>query len=136
MAKERSPGALAGVTGADQDAAGQQLDQFTKSEIAAPSGRRSTGKKRRPSAPTTGKTTPEERHDDAAEIRRLAALPALQYDREREPAAERLGIRVSTLDNEVEAARQRERPSDTEGFGKDAPIPDTGGRGRALQFPA
>lgn len=36
MTKKKDPGALAGATGADQDAAGQQPDLFTKSEIAAP----------------------------------------------------------------------------------------------------
>jgi putative DNA primase/helicase len=45
------------------------------------------------------------RPDDDAEIARLAALPALQYERERDGAAERLGCRVSVLDRLVVAAR-------------------------------
>ena len=43
--------------------------------------------------------------DSAAEVARLAALPSLQYDREREAAAKRLGCRASTLDSLV--AQQR-----------------------------
>lgn len=42
----------------------------------------------------------------AAEIARLALLSPLQYDRERIAAAERLGVRVATLDEEVTAARR------------------------------
>ena len=36
--------------------------------------------------------------DDDAEVVRLAALSALAYEREREPAAQRLGVRVGTFD--------------------------------------
>ena len=43
--------------------------------------------------------------DDHADIARLAALPLLIYEREREPAAERLGCRVAILDRLVEDAR-------------------------------
>jgi putative DNA primase/helicase len=57
--------------------------------------------------------------DDDAEIARLAALPALQYEREREVAAESLGWRVSILDRLVAAARA----------GNAA---ETGGQGQAL----
>jgi putative DNA primase/helicase len=42
---------------------------------------------------------------DALEIARLAALSPLDYDRERSAAAERLGVRVTTLDEMVKAAR-------------------------------
>jgi Protein of unknown function (DUF3631) len=42
---------------------------------------------------------------EKAEIARLAALPPLDYEREREPAAERLGCRVGILDQLVEDAR-------------------------------
>jgi hypothetical protein len=43
--------------------------------------------------------------NNAAEIAHLATLNELDYDRERKGAAERLGIRLSTLDAEVERAR-------------------------------
>src|SRR5262245_13628060 len=46
---------------------------------------------------------------DDAEIARLAALPGLQYDRERDAAAERLRCRVSSLDAVVRAARHQDR---------------------------
>ncbi len=53
---------------------------------------------------------------EAGEIEKLAALPAAEYDRERKDAAKKLGIRVRTLDAEVE----RLRPKDsTEGIGFD-----------------
>jgi hypothetical protein len=42
---------------------------------------------------------------DDAEVARLAGLPPIAYDRERESAAERLGCRVGTLDERVKAAR-------------------------------
>jgi hypothetical protein len=42
---------------------------------------------------------------DDAEIARLARLPPLTYDREREAATRRLGCRVATLDEAVRAAR-------------------------------
>jgi hypothetical protein len=57
-----------------------------------------------------------------AEIARLAALPPLDYEREREPGAEKLGCRVTTLDRLVADAR-RER----------APVADAG-RGRRLEI--
>jgi len=43
--------------------------------------------------------------DDAPELDRLSTLDPLAYDREREPMAERLGVRVSTLDRAVAARR-------------------------------
>jgi putative DNA primase/helicase len=43
---------------------------------------------------------------DDAEVCRLAALPPLQYDREREAAAKRLGVRATTLDDEIRRRRQ------------------------------
>lgn len=55
----------------------------------------------------------QDRVADAAEIARLATLSPLDYDREREAAAERLGIRVSTLDTEVAAVRPK--PAATDG---------------------
>ena len=43
--------------------------------------------------------------DEDAEIERLAKLPKLEYDREREDAAARLGVRVATLDNVIRDKR-------------------------------
>ncbi len=48
---------------------------------------------------------PRDMAADAAEIARLAALSPLDYDRDRQAAADLLGIRVSTLDTEVAAIR-------------------------------
>ncbi len=42
---------------------------------------------------------------DEKEIARLAALPDLQYSRERREAAEHLGCRVATLDSLVKNAK-------------------------------
>jgi hypothetical protein len=60
------------------------------------------------------------RAGEAAEIARLAELSALEYDRIRDAAAKRLGIRVGTLDTEV----ARLRPS----------APAEPGQGRALRL--
>lgn len=51
--------------------------------------------------------TPRDMAADAAEIARLAALSPLDYDRERQAVADRLGIRVTTLDAEVAALRPK-----------------------------
>src|SRR5947207_4360065 len=62
------------------------------------------------------------RPDDEAELARLAALPPLEYERQRTDAAARLGIsRVSILDRLVAAVR---------GDG----ARETGGRGRPLDL--
>jgi hypothetical protein len=60
----------------------------------------------------------EETSDDA-EIKRLADLNPIQYERERKDAAERLGLRAAILDKLVEA----ERPT------------DEGKQGHAVSFP-
>lgn len=52
-------------------------------------------------------STGDMRVADATELARLAALDPLAYDREREAAAERLGVRVSTLDTLVAALRPK-----------------------------
>jgi hypothetical protein len=52
--------------------------------------------------------------DAEAEIQRLARLPMVQYERERIPAAGRLGIRQASLDKLVKSAR----PQDTKGQGR------------------
>jgi putative DNA primase/helicase len=51
-----------------------------------------------------------------AELRRLADLPPLDYDRERGPAARRLGCRTPTLDREV--AKRRGDPVDVPSQGR------------------
>jgi Protein of unknown function (DUF3631) len=48
---------------------------------------------------------------DAAEIARLAALPPLQYEREREAAAKRLGCRTAILDRLVGSTREASVPA-------------------------
>jgi Protein of unknown function (DUF3631) len=61
---------------------------------------------------------------DGGAIAKLAALSRLEYDRRREEEAERLGVRVATLDREVESARKRSPNSDA-----------TPMQGRALSLP-
>jgi len=53
-------------------------------------------------------TTPKETDEEI--YARLAKLPPAQYDRQRQSEAERLGIRVTTLDAEVDARRPSARP--------------------------
>jgi Protein of unknown function (DUF3631) len=60
---------------------------------------------------------------DDAEIARLARLPLLSYDREREAAAKRLGCRVSTLDEQVKAARGE--TAITPGQGRPISLPES-----------
>ncbi|MBM3729088.1 MAG: hypothetical protein FJW40_27145, partial [Acidobacteria bacterium] len=50
---------------------------------------------------------------ETAEVARLATLPPLDYDRERQTAAERLGVRVGALDAEV--AKRRTNAGGTQG---------------------
>jgi len=61
-----------------------------------------------------------EQSDTDAEIKRLAKLSVVEYERERKGAAERLGVRTSILDRLVTAER------DKAGNGK---------QGRALKLP-
>ena len=42
-------------------------------------------------------------------VTRLSALPALEYEKIREAEAERLGVRVSALDKEVQSARKAQQ---------------------------
>jgi Protein of unknown function (DUF3631) len=60
--------------------------------------------------------------DTTAEIARLAGLPPLQYDREREAAAKRLGCRTSTLDQLV--ATHRGKPAAAPGQGRPLDLPE------------
>jgi hypothetical protein len=60
--------------------------------------------------------------ETAAEIRRLAGLSVIEYERQRKASAEKLGItRITALDNTVKAAR--------------AENGDTKGQGRPLELP-
>lgn len=69
-------------------------------------------------------TEPSDRPgNDALGIARLATLPPLDYDREREGAAKKLGCRITTLDRQVADAR-----------GMPPPTTHTGGRGRPLEI--
>ena len=72
-------------------------------------------------------TTPHDQTQVDAKIAELACLSPVDYDRQRQAVAEDLGIRISTLDSEVE--RQRPR-SDDDAASTDAmeaiePWPDT-----------
>jgi hypothetical protein len=58
--------------------------------------------------------------DAEGEMRRLAKLPEVKYDRERIGAAKQLGLRASTLDALVKA----ERPQDTKGQGRAFKLPE------------
>ena len=54
--------------------------------------------------------------DGDKEIQRLAALPLMQYERERTAAAEQLGVRTSALDIAVRAARSTEKKAQGRAF--------------------
>ena len=56
--------------------------------------------------------------DAILEIQRLARLSSLDYERERESAAQRLSIRVTVLDDQVKQARAAENDGDTKGQGR------------------
>ena len=63
-----------------------------------------------PSGPATSADDAEPEKDESAdtvELRRLAQLPPLQYERERKVSAEALGLRTSILDRLVQAERDR-----------------------------
>lgn len=55
------------------------------------------------------------RPDDETELQRLAALSPMAYDREREGAAERLAVRLGTIDAEVAKRRPAARSTSKEG---------------------
>jgi len=61
---------------------------------------------------------------DNAEIARLAALPVLAYEQARKAVAERLGMRVSVLDNLVAAQRTPAAAASGQGQALDLPSPD------------
>ena len=51
-----------------------------------------------------------------AEIKRLAGLPPVQYERQRKDAADKLGMRVTTLDKLVNAERGNEEDGERQGM--------------------
>jgi Protein of unknown function (DUF3631) len=53
--------------------------------------------------------------EDKTEIRRLAGLSRLEYERERKAAAEKLGVRASELDKAVTADRAKDAPPEGQG---------------------
>ena len=53
----------------------------------------------------------KEQPDTEAEIERLAKLSDVEYDREREAAAKKLGIRLGTLDQRVAAKKRAKQPT-------------------------
>lgn len=63
-----------------------------------------------------------EKEPEQAAIKRLAALSLIDYDRARKQEAEKLGISVSTLDKEVNAAKRNE--IDDSGFPNVEPYPE------------
>jgi hypothetical protein len=58
--------------------------------------------------------------EDAAELARLAGLDVVNYDRERSPAAKRLGIRAAVLDRAVAHARSPSSNSAGQGLPRSA----------------
>jgi putative DNA primase/helicase len=62
--------------------------------------------------------------DTKAVVERLAKLSRIEYDRVREAEAERLGVRVSTLDAEVEKARRKLTGDGNDGQGEAVLFPD------------
>jgi hypothetical protein len=58
------------------------------------------------SGPGMANATPQPAPDDNAEIDRLARLPPLEYDKVRIEVADRLGVRVPTLDAAVKAKKR------------------------------
>lgn len=73
-------------------------------------------------APSPGNAAQSET-PDAGVVARLASLPPLDYDRERVAAAEKLGVRTSTLDRAVKAARDG-AADNAIGFGEVEPWPE------------
>jgi hypothetical protein len=61
----------------------------------------------------------------SAELNRLALLSPLDYDRARKKAAEELGVKVSTLDDEVSKHREALRPETVQGQGAELDFEDT-----------
>ena len=83
------------------------------------------GKQAAASAQATIRREPQERGE---RIQKLAALPAVEYDRQRQTVAAELGIRVQTLDAEVEKYRPHTAGKELQGeaaiFNEPEPWPD------------
>jgi hypothetical protein len=60
-------------------------------------------------ARTNGATEPQETAEEA--VARLAKLKPMEYDKARQTEADKLGVRVATLDKEVAAARAACNPA-------------------------
>jgi putative DNA primase/helicase len=84
------------------------------------SGQESSDQAKRIADKYIGRDGGEPKIDGAAEYARLAELPLDEYDRERETVADRLGIRISTLDTLV----NRKRKTSVAGQGKDFDVPE------------
>jgi putative DNA primase/helicase len=97
---------------AEQDGADEEVIAESKEKDSTVSDR---------SQPNVDQSHDAKQPDDV-EIQRLSRLSPLQYDRERESAAKRLGIRVSVLDDQVNQARAANNA-------------DTKGQGRPISFP-
>jgi putative DNA primase/helicase len=63
-------------------------------------------------------------NSDETEIARLATLPPLEYERQREAAASRMGCRTSILDKLVESKRPRTAQAEAELQGRTLNLPD------------
>src|SRR5260370_40772066 len=61
---------------------------------------------------------------ESAEIVRLARLPSLEYERQREAAAARLGVRVSALDDIVKVRHAESGQASGQGRAFEIPKPD------------
>lgn len=61
---------------------------------------------------------------DAARVEALAALLPMDYDRQRDAAAQELGVRVTTLDAQVAARRTSKAVTDADMFAEITPWPD------------
>jgi len=104
MSEKDNPGAPASAHGADQNAAEQQLDPNTKSEIAAPLSDGANGGG--VGAPVDARSITPDPLDGEAEIKRLAAMGELDYQQARRSAAKHLGVRVTSLDELVGRGRK------------------------------
>src|SRR5712691_3630764 len=127
MTEKKDPGALAGALGADRNAAGQQPDLFTISpDTTPPAAVPAAEQSAHGVTPNGAVSTPDDRaDDDAAAIARLAALPMLEYVRQRKAAAKELGCPAALLDRVVSAARSAARATDTGGAGRSLAFAET-----------
>jgi hypothetical protein len=119
MTKKKDPGALAGATGADHDAAGQEPDLFIKSEIAASAVDEASGENRRNGAarhspasepeddPAQASTLDREEEARGHPLPWLANLSPAEYEFSRRRLARERGWRVAFLDRLYREARAK-----------------------------